>query len=240
MKVAIVTGGAKGIGRAITLKLLSYDYLVIVLDSHKESLDKLEQDVEAVGFNVVAMICDVGKPAEVEAAMKEIKSLYGEVDYLVNNAGVSIFKPIDELSVDEWNDIISTNLSGMFYCVKFVKPLLSAASAIVNIASTRAIMSEPDGEAYGASKGGIVALTHALAISLAPKTRVNCVSPGWIEVKDYENLSEADHAQHPVGRVGYPDDIAETVAHLLSDKAGFITGQNIVIDGGMTKKMIYL
>ena len=161
------------------------------------------------------------------------------MDYLVNNAGVSIFKPIDELSVGEWNDIISTNLSGMFYCVKFVKPFLSASSAIVNIASTRAIMSEPDGEAYGASKGGIVALTHALAVSLSPKTRVNCVSPGWIEVKDYENLSEADHAQHPAGRVGYPDDVAETVAHLLSEKAGFITGQNIVIDGGMTKKMIY-
>jgi len=239
MKVAIVTGGANGIGRAIAFKLLSDDCLVIVLDSCRKSLDKLEQDAEAVGFNVVAMLCDVGNPAEVEAVMKEIKSLYGEVDYLVNNAGVSIFKPIDELSVGEWNDIISTNLSGMFYCVKFVKPFLSTASAIVNIASTRAVMSEPDGEVYGASKGGIVALTHALAVSLSPKTRVNCVSPGWIEVKDYENLSEADHTQHPAGRVGYPDDVAETVAHLLSEKAGFITGQNIMIDGGMTKKMIY-
>jgi Dehydrogenases with different specificities (related to short-chain alcohol dehydrogenases) len=239
MKVAIVTGGANGIGRAIAFKLLSDDCLVIVLDSCRKSLDKLEQDAEAVGLNVVAMLCDVGNPAEVEAVMKEIKSLYGEVDYLVNNAGVSIFKPIDELSVGEWNDIISTNLSGMFYCVKFVKPFLSTASAIVNIASIRAVMSEPDGEAYGASKGGIVALTHALAVSLSPKTRVNCVSPGWIEVKDYENLSEADHTQHPAGRVGYPDDVAETVAHLLSEKAGFITGQNIVIDGGMTKKMIY-
>jgi Dehydrogenases with different specificities (related to short-chain alcohol dehydrogenases) len=239
MKVAIVTGGANGIGRAIAFKLLSDDCLVIVLDSCRESLDKLEQDTEAVGFNVVAMLCDVGNPAEVETVMKEIKSLYGEVDYLVNNAGVSIFKPIDELSIGEWNDIISTNLSGMFYCVKFVKPFLSTASAIVNIASIRAVMSEPDGEAYGASKGGIVALTHALAVSLSPKTRVNCVSPGWIEVKDYENLSEADHTQHPAGRVGYPDDVAETVAHLLSEKAGFITGQNIVIDGGMTKKMIY-
>ena len=154
--------------------------------------------------------------------------------------GIGIFKPIEELSVEMWNRILSVNLSSMFYMVKFGKHLFSEQSAIVNIASTRALMSEPDGEAYGASKGGIAALTHALAISLGTKTRVNCVSPGWIEVNDYENLSEADHAQHPAGKVGTAEDIAETVWFLLSDKAGFITGQNIVVDGGMTKKMIYV
>ena len=128
----------------------------------------------------------------------------------------------------------------MFYMVKFGKHLFKDNSSIVNIASTRALMSEPHGEVYAASKGGIVALTHALAISLGPKTRVNSVSPGWIEVNDYENLSEADHAQHPVGKVGKVENIAEAVWFLLSVKAAFITGQNIVVDGGMTKKMIYV
>jgi len=128
----------------------------------------------------------------------------------------------------------------MFYMVKFGKHLFSEQSSIVNIASTRALMSEPDGEAYGASKGGIVALTHALAISLGHKTRVNCVSPGWIEVNDYEKISEADHAQHPVGKVGTAEDIAEAVWFLLSNKAAFITGQNIVVDGGITnRKFLY-
>jgi NAD(P)-dependent dehydrogenase (short-subunit alcohol dehydrogenase family) len=124
--------------------------------------------------------------------------------------------------------------------VKFGKPLFTEKSAIVNIASTRAFMSEPDGEAYGASKGGIVALTHALAISLGPKIRVNCVSPGWILTNENEKLFEADVTQHPAGKVGNVDDIAETVLFLLSEKASFITGQNIVVDGGMTKKMIYV
>jgi len=239
MKVAIVTGGAHGIGKAIAYKLLEEDYLVIVLDSNTQYLSVLEQEAAATGLNLVTFRCDVSLPEEVEQIMREIQSLYGQVDYLVNNAGISVFHPIDTLSVDEWNRIISTNLSGMFYCVKFVLPFLSTSSAIVNIASTRALMSEPHGEAYGASKGGIVALTHALSVSLGPKTRVNCVSPGWIEVNDYDHLSEADHAQHPVGKVGKPEDIAETVAFLLSEKAAFITGQNFVVDGGMTRKMIY-
>ncbi|MDR2232313.1 MAG: SDR family oxidoreductase [Tannerella sp.] len=235
MKTAIVTGGGHGIGKGIVGKLVKEQCKVIALDVNVSYLEALKEEYAAVE----TMRCDVGKPEEVQSVMQEIESRFGGIDYLVNNAGISAFKPIDNLSVEDWNRILSVNLSSIFYAVKFGKQLFSERSAIVNIASTRALMSEPDGEAYGASKGGIVALTHALAISLGPKTRVNCVSPGWIEVNHYESLSEADHAQHPVGKVGRAEDIAETVWFLLSDKAAFVTGQNFVVDGGMTKKMIY-
>ena len=236
MKTAIVTGGGHGIGKGIVRKLLQEQCKVIALDSNMDYLLELKDEYS----QVETLLCDVGNPDEVQKAMKQIESLYGRIDYLVNNAGISVFEPIETLSIEKWNRILSVNLSGIFYMVKFGKHLLSENSAIVNISSTRAFMSEAHGEAYGASKGGIVALTHALAISLGPKTRVNCVSPGWIEVNGYENLSEADHRQHPVGKVGKVEDIAEMVWFLLNSKAAFITGQNFVVDGGMTKKMIYV
>jgi NAD(P)-dependent dehydrogenase (short-subunit alcohol dehydrogenase family) len=235
MRTAIVTGGGHGIGKGIVRKLLQEQCQVIFLDINTDYLSKLKQECP----QVETLLCDVGNPDEVQKAMNRIESLFGKIDYLVNNAGIGVFKPIDELSIEEWSRVLSVNLNSIFYTVKFGKHLFTEQSAIVNIASTRALMSEPDGEAYGASKGGIVALTHALAISLGTKTRVNCVSPGWIEVNDYENLSGADHAQHPVGKVGKVEDIVETVWFLLSDKAAFITGQNFIVDGGMTKKMIY-
>lgn len=236
MKTAIVTGGGHGIGRGIVEKLLQEQCTVIVLDINPRYLAELKEEYN----QTITLLCDVGNPGEVQEAMKQIESMSGHIDYLVNNAGISEFESIENLSIEAWNRILSVNLSSIFYTVKFGKHLFSEQSAIVNIASTRALMSEPNGEAYGASKGGIVALTHALAISLGPKTRINCISPGWIEVNQYENLSEADHAQHPVGKVGKVTDIAEMVWFLLSDKATFITGQNFVVDGGMTKKMIYI
>jgi NAD(P)-dependent dehydrogenase (short-subunit alcohol dehydrogenase family) len=236
MKTAVVTGGAHGIGKSIAGKLLQEQCEVIVPDINTQYLSKLKDEHE----RVETLLCDVGNPEAVQQAMKRIESMYGKIDFLVNNAGISAFEPIETLSVETWNRILSVNLSSIFYMVKFGKHLLSESSAVVNIASTRALMSEPHSEVYGASKGGIVALTHALAISLGPKTRVNSVSPGWIEVNHYEDLSETDHAQHPVGRVGKTEDIAETVWFLLSDKAAFIIGQNMVVDGGMTKKMIYV
>lgn len=153
------------------------------------------------------------------------------------------------MSLDEWNRVIAVNLTGAMLCVKHAAPHLRAArGAIVNIASTRALMSEPNTEAYAASKGGIVALTHALAMSLGPDVRVNCICPGWIDSAPWQKKSkrktpqwsEQDHTQHPAGRVGEPMDIANMAVYLLSEKAGFITGQNFVVDGGMTKKMIYL
>jgi Dehydrogenases with different specificities (related to short-chain alcohol dehydrogenases) len=236
MKTAIVTGGGHGIGRGIVSKLNEDGYRVIVLESdrgYKEAL-KLEYST-----NVMPFLCDVGISGHVGSVVAEICKTYSAIDCIVNNAGISYFESIDAMTVEQWNRVLSVNLSSIFFLVKCVKPFLSDNSSIVNIASTRALMSEPDGEAYAASKGGIIALTHAMAISLAPKTRVNCISPGWIEVNNYDGLSESDHSQHPVGRVGSVTDIAEAVSYLLSEKSGFITGQNIIIDGGITKKMIY-
>ena len=153
------------------------------------------------------------------------------------------------MSLAEWNRVLAINLTGTFLCAKYSAPhLAKTKGSIVNIASTRALMSEPDTETYSASKGGVVALTHSLALSLGPDVRVNCISPGWIEVSGWKKrrarraakLSEMDHKQHPAGRVGRPEDIASLVAYLISPEAGFITGANFIVDGGMTRKMIYV
>jgi hypothetical protein len=153
-----------------------------------------------------------------------------------------IRKPLRQLTLEEWHRVIDTNLTAAFLLARAAeRPLRKAHGSIVLIASTRASMSEANTESYSASKGGLVALTHALAISLGPEVRVNCISPGWIATKDYGALRRKDHAQHPAGRVGKPDDIAEITAFLLDDKrSGFVTGANFVVDGGMTRKMIYV
>jgi NAD(P)-dependent dehydrogenase (short-subunit alcohol dehydrogenase family) len=178
----------------------------------------------------------------VRACVRQVAKRFGRLDALVNNAGIASPEsgPVEKLALSEWRRRIGVNLTGAFLMTKHAVPhLRRARGAIVNIASTRALQSEPDTEAYAAAKGGMVALTHALAISLGPKVRVNCVSPGWINTRNAK-LSRADHAQHPVGRVGRAEDVAELVAFLLSDAAGFATGQNYVLDGGMTRKMIYV
>ena len=239
MKTAIVTGGAHGIGKGVVRKLLEKNIRVIVLDNNSEYIKELEIE-EKNKEQLYTFLCDVALPEEVERVTQLIEKQFKTIDYIVNNAGISHFKPLDEMSIENWNSIISINLSSIFYLTKYCKSFLSNKSAIVNIASSRALMSEAHTEAYSATKGGIVALTHSLAISLGPQTRVNCISPGWIEVNNYDRLSEEDHKQHPVGRVGLVEDIAEMAFFLLSDKSEFITGQNIVVDGGMTKKMIYI
>ena len=240
MKTAIVTGGAHGIGKGIVLRLLEESVSVIVLDNNLQYIKELETEEKDRCDRLFPLLCDVADPRQVEQAVLQIRKQFEVIDYIVNNAGIGQFEPMEEMSIESWNYILSVNLSSIFYLTKYCKSLLAEKSSIVNIASSRALMSEAHTEAYSATKGGIVALTHSLAISLGPQTRVNCISPGWIEVDDYANLSETDHKQHPAGRVGYVDDIAEMAFFLLSDKSGFITGQNFVVDGGMTKKMIYI
>jgi NAD(P)-dependent dehydrogenase (short-subunit alcohol dehydrogenase family) len=224
-KVALVTGGAQGIGKAIAALLAGRGYRVAVADLQKSDFFFVKTDVSR-------------EPA-VRNCIRRVVKEFGRLDAVVNNAGIA--SPangrVDRLSLREWNRRIGANLTGAFLVAKHAVPhLRKSRGAVVNIASTRALQSEPDTEAYAASKGGLVALSHALAMSLGPEVRVNCVSPGWIAHKP---VRRKDHAQHPVGRVGTAPDVAELVAYLISDAAGFVTGQNFVIDGGMTKKMIY-
>jgi NAD(P)-dependent dehydrogenase (short-subunit alcohol dehydrogenase family) len=246
MKVALVTGGAQGIGKGIATLLAASGYRVAAADSDAEAGRDL--DIPEVSF----VPCDVSREASVKHCIATVRRRFGRLDALVNNAGLAnpAGGPLEKLSLAEWNRRIAVNLTGVFLMTKHAAPHLRAArGAVVNIASTRALQSEPGTEAYAASKGGVVALTHAMAMSLGPDVRVNCVSPGWIDVsgewkkrsaRKPLKLRRADHAQHPAGRVGRPEDVAELVAYLISDAAAFVTGQNFVIDGGMTKKMIYV
>lgn len=247
-KTAIVTGAGQGIGKAIAIRLLAEDIRVIIADQDKEAGDSTLEELKGHG-EVRFIQTDISKETEVTSLISAVTETYTGIDYLVNNAGITEFIPLDQISLADWNRLIGINLTGAFLCAKEAAPFLKKSKgAIVNIASTRGLMSEPDNEAYSASKGGLIALTHALANSLGPDVRVNCVSPGWIEVSELKkpskrkspSLSEADHKQHPAGRVGKAEDVAEMVYFLLSDKASFITGQNFVIDGGMIKKMIYV
>lgn len=248
-RVALVTGGGQGIGRGIALELLEQGMRVVVAELDPEAGREAARALRAHG-EVHFVETDVSDEASVRAAVEETLERFGDVDALVNNAGIADpgSGPVEELPLERWNRVLATNLTGSYLCAKLAVPHLRARrGAIVNIASTRAAMSEPDTEAYAASKGGLVALTHALAISLGPDVRVNAISPGWIAVGAWQKASErsdpelrpVDHAQHPAGRVGRPEDVAGLTAYLLSERAGFITGQTFTVDGGMTRKMIY-
>jgi NAD(P)-dependent dehydrogenase (short-subunit alcohol dehydrogenase family) len=247
LPTAIITGGAQGIGKATAKRLLGKGMNVAIADLDEEAGRETAREYENLG-NIRFIPCDVSKDAQVRRLIDETMKEFHGIAALVNNAGISRFKPLDEATLEDWNAVIDTNLTGAFLCGKYAAPYLRMSrGAIVNIASTRALMSEPNTEAYAASKGGIVALTHALAVSLGPLVRVNCICPGWIEVGDWKKKtartaprhSERDRLQHPAGRVGVPEDIAALADFLLSSEAGFITGANFVVDGGMTRKMIY-
>jgi NAD(P)-dependent dehydrogenase (short-subunit alcohol dehydrogenase family) len=230
-RVALVTGGARGIGRATAARLAHDGWRVVVVDRDEPaSLDFPTRFVQA----------DISDEAAVTGLINGIREQEGRLDGLVCNAGFMIRKPLRELSLAEWRAVLGTNLTSTFLLVRAAEDLLRAAhGAIVTVASTRAHQSEPNTESYSASKGGLLALTHALAVSLGPDIRANCVSPGWIDVKD-EALRPEDHAQHPAGRVGRPEDPAALIAWLLGPESGFVTGAEFIMDGGMTRKMIYV
>lgn len=237
-RVALITGAAHGIGRATARRLLDDGWRAGVVDLRAGDLARVYR-THARRVEIVEG--DIGDETTARRAVAAVIEKFGRLDGVVSNAGIMIRKPIRQLTLAEWRRVLDVNLTAAFLLAKAAERALRRhKGAFVSIASTRAEMSEPNTEAYSATKGGLVALTHALAMSLAP-VRVNCVSPGWIATKDYDRLRRKDHAQHPVGRVGKPEDIAEIAAYLLDgEKSGFVTGANFTVDGGMTKKMIYV
>lgn len=246
--VVLLTGGAQGIGLGICRHLLLHGWRVAVLDIDEEALQALDAEAHADARMTIA--ADVSKESAVAAAVQSVLDQWGRLDALINNAGIAnpVSGPLAELDLEHWQRWLNVNLTGaMLVCKHSIEALRRARGAIVNIASTRALQSEPDCEAYAASKGGLVAFTHALAVSLSGDVRVNAISPGWIAVDDFRkptqrqplSLRSEDHAQHPAGRVGRPHDIATLCAFLIGPESGFMTGQNLVVDGGMTRKMIY-
>jgi NAD(P)-dependent dehydrogenase (short-subunit alcohol dehydrogenase family) len=229
-RVALVTGGAKGIGAAIAGRLTTDGWRVVVAD---------RDPAGSAPSGSRYVVCDVGDESAVSGLLASVAATEQRLDALICNAGFMIRKPIADLSLAEWSSVLTTNLTSTFLLVRAAEALLRAAKgAVVTIASSRARMSEANTESYSASKGGLVALTHALAISLGPDVRVNCISPGWILTKGPEPTEE-EHAFHPAGRVGRPEDIAALAAFLVGPDSRFITGAEFVVDGGVTRKMIY-
>lgn len=247
-KVAFITGGAQGIGKATAIAALSAGMEVAILDRDRRALGEASRELAPLG-EVLALGADVSDETQVRRAIGAACRRFGGIDLLVNNAGYMLRKQVTRLTLKEWNGVIGTHLTGAFLCAKHAAPsLVERGGSIVNIASTRALMSEPDTESYSAAKGGLAALTHALALSLGPAVRVNCISPGWIDTSAWKKkavrkaaaLSRQDHAQHPVGRVGRPEDVAAAILFLAGPDSGFVTGANLVVDGGMTRRMIYV
>jgi NAD(P)-dependent dehydrogenase (short-subunit alcohol dehydrogenase family) len=244
----MVTGGAQGIGRAVAERFVREGFMVLIADCDREAGTETERELTAIG-EAVFSFCDVSEEEDVKKAVTRALNPHNRLDLLVCNAGIPFSgTPVTELGISEWRRILDVNLTGCFLAVKHAADhLRKTRGTIITVASTRAVQSEPHTEAYSASKGGIAALTHALAVSLGPEIRVNCISPGWIETSPWQkkkNRSSADardkdHAQHPAGRVGRPEDIAALAYFLASDEASFVTGQNFVVDGGMVRKMIY-
>lgn len=251
-RVAVVTGGGAGIGRAVSLGYARAGASVVLADIDAEAGTETVAMIAAAGGQALFVKADVSDEADVRSLMDQAAAQFGAIHILCNNAGIgSPGIPVEELPLEQWDRVLAVNLRGPLLCTKYaVRHMHKAGSgAVVNIASTRAMMSEANTEPYSASKGGVLALTHALAISLGPKgIRVNAISPGWIDTSAWQKggrssqaeLTDADHTQHPAGRVGRPEDIARACLFLTAPAADFITGANLVVDGGMTVKMLYV
>lgn len=250
-KVAVVTGAGQGIGAAIAEVFCANRIKVVLAEIDEEAGREREAILRGKGFDAIFIRTDVADENSVKAMVQETVRIYGKIDILVNNAAIGSTKSIFERTFEEWNKVVQVNLTGPYLCSKYCakEMIKNPGGVIINIASTRAFQSEPDTEPYSASKGGVVALTHSLAVSLAKyRIRAVCVSPGWIETSLWKKsslrkepqLRAIDHCQHPSGRVGDPMDIANLCLFLVDqEKSGFITGVNFTVDGGMTIKMIY-
>lgn len=237
MKTVIITGAANGIGKGIAQLLDAEGYKTILLDRNEEQGEALAEELENGYFYALELQDEKAVKSQFQAIYKEHGTPYA----LINNAGISKFMDFFKMKMSDWEEVLHTNLTSVFYCSQLVAAeMKETGGVILNMASTRATMSEPDSEAYAATKGGIVSITHALARTLGPyHIRVNSISPGWIETGAYDDLRKVDHSQHLSGRVGKPSDIARLCAFLLDERNDFITAENFVVDGGMTRKMIY-
>jgi NAD(P)-dependent dehydrogenase (short-subunit alcohol dehydrogenase family) len=239
-RTVFITGGANGIGKGIARSFAEEGAKVVIADIAEKDGAVLQEELVSEGREAYFVYTDVKDEKSVMAAMEQTAAKYGNIDILINNAGISKFIPFSEMTLDEWDEVLQTNLRSVFLCSREAVKRMKNGGSIVNMASTRASMSEPDTEAYSASKGGITSITHALARTLAGKgIRVNAISPGWIETRHYDELREKDHSQHLSGRVGKPADIARCCLYLCDPENDFVTGENIVVDGGMTRKMMY-
>lgn len=244
-KTVIVTGGGGGIGRAIAGAYASEGANVVIAELQAALGQKAAEEITRSGGAAEFAACDVSKEEQIVALTAYTAGKYGTIDILINNAGIANAhtNTLYELSVDEWDKVLNTNARSVFLATREAAKFMrhnSGGGAVVNLSSTRSLMSEPNTEAYAASKGAVSALTHAMAVTLGKDgITVNCISPGWIETGDYGELREIDHQQHPSGRVGKPEDIARACLYLTAPENNFITGAQLVIDGGMTRKMIY-
>lgn len=250
-KTVIVTGGGQGIGRAVSRAFAGSGARVALAELDREAGLENEEFINRLGGGAFFIETDVADEKSVKDMVGKVIGRYGRVDILINNAAIGSSGSMLDNPVEVWDRVIAVNLRGPYLCTRYCALEMSSSGGgcIVNIASTRAFMSEPDTEPYSASKGGIIALTHSTALSLSRHgIRVNSISPGWIDVTGWQKagaggqaaLSEADHRQHPAGRVGKPEDIAKACLYLCSEDACFITGTNLTVDGGMTVKMIYI
>lgn len=241
-KVVVVTGSGRGIGRCIAQTYSSREARIVIAEKEESLGIETESLIKSSGGEAVFVPTDVSRPYDIQQLMERVREIYGCINVLINNAGVSKFLSPYELTIEQWDNIINTNLRSVFISSREAAKSMreNGGGSIVNISSTRAFMSEENSEAYAASKGGIIALTHALAASFSnDNIQVNSISPGWIVTDKYNDVREIDHLQHWSKRVGKPEDIARACLYLTSQDNDFITGTNIVIDGGMTKKMIY-